>query len=86
MSIYIHDNPALRIRITERLAKARAQAASLRPDDKELRGRLRQQLDDMLAELIGPRQTARRVVEASPHGAADAAARPTISLHPNSKS
>ena len=50
MSTYTHDDPALRIRITERLAMARAQAARLRPDDKELRGRLRPQLDEMLAD------------------------------------
>lgn len=86
MSIHPHDDLALRIRITEQLAMARRQVANLRPGDKEMRGHLRQQLDDMLAELRGPGEAPRPFRDSTPGWSMEPAARPAISLEQTRKS
>jgi hypothetical protein len=85
MSIHPHDERALRISITERLAAARAQVASLHPADQELRRRLRQQLDAMLAELCGPGDRAEPAGENAPGWSAEPPSRPALSLQQTRK-
>jgi hypothetical protein len=80
MFMHSRDDAAMRLRITEQLAVARTQAERLRPEDKELRGRLRQQLDEMLAELLAPKYPGRAVVEALPQRTTAPAARPQLLL------
>jgi hypothetical protein len=80
MFMHSGDDAAMRLRITEQLAVARTQAAGLRPQDSELRGRLRQQLDEMLAELLAPKYPVRvAAAEPPPRGTAPAA-RPQLGL------
>jgi hypothetical protein len=78
MSIDCQDDDPLRVRIREQLAAARTRVALLQPEDRELRGRLRQQLDEMLAELLAP--TFRGPADPLQRPATAPAAQPVLSL------